>query len=179
MLQGLSNIIWALSDLGLQPPPAWLYHWAAATRGVLSQMSPVDLGQVASALQSPVLEPLQLPKLESLLLDVLDRLATVELQSGAYIRAAVERLMRMTTANAFTGSNAVGSNGREVLQEIVQQQQHSEVMGDAAAAADGGNGHVGNDSMQHTAVDSDVQQLKQLLAQQVLTPRPRRPAHSA
>ncbi|WIA21123.1 hypothetical protein OEZ85_005438 [Tetradesmus obliquus] len=82
--QSLATIIWSLSELQLQPPPAWLYHWAAATRGALPQMSPIDLGQVAAALQGSTFEPLGLPKLETLLLDVLDRLAAVELQSGQF-----------------------------------------------------------------------------------------------
>jgi hypothetical protein len=62
---------------------------------VLPQMNPIDLGQIAAGLQGSTFEPLGLPKLETLLLDVLDRLAAVELQSGAYSGAAVELLMRM------------------------------------------------------------------------------------
>ncbi|KAF6263227.1 hypothetical protein COO60DRAFT_485251 [Scenedesmus sp. NREL 46B-D3] len=108
--QSLSTIIWSLSELQLQPPPAWLYHWAAAIRGVLPQMNPIDLGQVAAALQGSTFEPLGLPKLETLLLDVLDRLAALELQSGAYSRAAVELLMRMPQQQQLVDDGHSNSN---------------------------------------------------------------------
>lgn len=149
-------------------------------------MRPVDLGQVASALQSPVLEPLQLPKLESLLLDVLDKLASVELQSGAYSRVAVEMLMKMTAEEASTDSISSSSssdsvrhgssNGSEVLEEVIRQELNGHSRLAVASNGDGPSNSVCNGSVRLEAVDFDVQQLKQVLAEQVLTPRYRRPA---
>jgi len=66
---------------------------------------------VATALQHSTLADLQLPKLERLLLDVLDRLAAVEVQSGAYSRAVMEQLMRWPQAQAAASSSAGSSNG--------------------------------------------------------------------
>lgn len=106
--QCLASIIWSLSELQLQPPPAWLYHWAAAVRGVLDSMNPVDLGLIAAALQGPTLKPLELQKLEVLLGEVLDRLASLEVSSGAYSKAAMHMLLKM---KAQDGSSSVGSSG--------------------------------------------------------------------
>lgn len=179
-MQGLANIIWALTELDLQPPPAWLYHWAAATRGVLSEMNPIDLGQVAAALQSPVLEPLQLPKLEALLLDVLDQLAAVELQSGAYSRAALELLMRIPAVAGEAGrasSESSSKDGRAVLRQLVQQQQHQQTA-QATSAADQDD-HASNREGQQVDAEQEVQQLKQLLQQPSLQPPPKLPAQHA
>jgi hypothetical protein len=109
--QSLASIIWSLSELRLQPPPAWLYHWASAARGVLDCMNPVDLGQVAAALQGSTFRPLQLPKLEALLGDVLARLAALEVTSGAYSRAAVRMLLKMQSSGGGSGSGSSSGSG--------------------------------------------------------------------
>jgi hypothetical protein len=155
--QSLANIIWALSELQLQPPPAWLYHWAAAARAALAGMSPIDLGQVAGALQGPTLGGLQLPKLDALLSDVLAQLAAVERGAGrgGYSRAAMELLLRMQSmGGGSTRPRAgAGSGGGGVL----QLQQPS---GGGAAASGGGS----SSSSSSSSSDGSVPQLKALLA---------------
>lgn len=74
-------------------------------------MNPVDLGQVASALQGPTFGPLQLPKLQALLGDVSDRLASVELASGAYSKAALRMLLSMPSVGGGSGGSSGGRAG--------------------------------------------------------------------
>uniref|UniRef100_A0A383VCV1 FAST kinase leucine-rich domain-containing protein n=1 Tax=Tetradesmus obliquus TaxID=3088 RepID=A0A383VCV1_TETOB len=196
--QSLATIIWSLSELQLQPPPAWLYHWAAATRGALPQMSPIDLGQVAAALQGLTFEPLGLPKLETLLLDVLDRLAAVELQSGAYSRAAVELLMRMPqqqqqqrqAAKDAHGSSSsssssqyvqLGSNfsssgsssgGRERRKRSTATPAEETAAAAAAAAASADSSSAGVPAASAASADPEVEALKQQLLLQVQQQQP-------
>ena len=51
--QGLANIVWALSQLGLHPTPAWLYSYVTAVRRQLAAgaLRAVDLGQVIHAMR--------------------------------------------------------------------------------------------------------------------------------
>jgi hypothetical protein len=94
-------------------------------------MNPVDLGQVASALQGKTFAGLQLPKLEAFTLDVLDRLAAIEVQSAGYSKAAVELLLKVPVATEAAGgaeSSRAAVNGsskvRRVRTQQQQQQQH-------------------------------------------------------
>lgn len=74
-------------------------------------MNPVDLGQVAAALQGPTFQPLHLSKLEGLLLDVLDRLAALEVSSGAYSKAAMHMLLKMQGAVGLPDNSSSSSGG--------------------------------------------------------------------
>lgn len=119
VLQSLASIIWSLSELQLQPPPAWLYHWAASARGVLDSLNPVDLGQVAAALQGPTFRPLELPKLEALLSDVLDKLTEVETASGAYSKAAVHMLLKIEGSRVQQPGGSSGRGGSRVRRVVL------------------------------------------------------------
>jgi hypothetical protein len=78
-------------------------------------MNPVDLGLIAAALQGPTLKPLELQKLEVLLGEVLDRLSSLEVSSGAYSKAAMHMLLKMKAQDGSSssgGSSRVGGTSR-------------------------------------------------------------------
>jgi hypothetical protein len=113
-------------------------------------MNPVDLGQVAAALQGPTFRPLELPKLEALLSEVLDKLTAVEVASGAYSKAAVHMLLKINgSAEQQQGSGKAGSrirrvvlgsssNGSRNVAEVSVSGQHG--FGAAAVLSGVGNG---------------------------------------
>jgi hypothetical protein len=147
-------------------------------------MNPVDLGQVAAALQGPTLQPLELPKLEALLSEVLDRLAAVEVASGAYSKAAVHMLLRIdgqrlaaaeempvlqaagAAASAVAGSRvrrvAVGSGGSS----RAQQGRHDGFGGVGAAGEDSGAAAADDDVARLKAYMASVEQQQQEQQQQ-------------
>lgn len=181
-MQSLASIIWSLSELQLQPPPAWLYHWAAAARAALGSMNPVDLGQVAAALQGPTFQPLHLSKLEGLLLDVLDRLAALEVSSGAYSKAAMHMLLKMQGAvglpdKSSSSISGVGSGAGSRLVRRVPRgssgssgSSSSDILGISEVAASTLSVGAGQDSRRHAELASggavDIDSLKDYLVKQ-------------
>jgi hypothetical protein len=73
-------------------------------------MNPVDLGLIAAALQGPTLKPLELQKLEVLLGEVLQRLGSLEVASGAYSKAAMHMLLKMKGQDGSAGSSSGSSS---------------------------------------------------------------------
>lgn len=124
-------------------------------------MNPVDLGQVAAALQGPTLQPLELPKLEVLLSEVLDRLAAVEVASGGYSKAAVHMLLRIDGRP----SPEEGPPLQEAAAAVAGSRVRRVAVGSGSSSwgwgHDGFGGSAGEDGLgQGAAAEDDVARLK-------------------
>lgn len=125
--QSLALTLWSLSELHLLPPPAWMYSFVAACRPKLADFNAIDLEQLVKGLSwCNTSVPLQ--KVEDFLTEVVGRTALVELQSMAYSKTQVDRLLRMSpkqrsrerqrlawSKSIFLSSGTMASQGSDSL----------------------------------------------------------------
>ncbi|KAI8463021.1 MAG: hypothetical protein J3K34DRAFT_527335 [Monoraphidium minutum] len=123
----LSTIAWALAELQLSPPPAWVYSCVAACDAALPAMSAADVALLARALQRHNAVA-QLARVDAFVGRALARLGELEAAGGEYTAGRLDALLGMAAHHG-----AAGPLTRQRQQQREQQQQGGGG-GEAAAA---------------------------------------------
>jgi len=110
----LSTLVWALVEMQLDPPPAWLYSCVATCTAQLPTMSAPDIAMLVRALQRHNAAA-GLTRVDEFVELALARLGRLEAHSGAYTLGRVDALMRMAPP-AITSVAAAHSSGTGLQQ---------------------------------------------------------------
>lgn len=129
----LSTLVWALVELQLDPPPAWLYSCMAACSAQLPLMSAPDVAMLVRALQRHN-SGVQLARIDEFVELALARLGQLERENAEYTNGRLQVLlsMRAGEGGAISGGFVKGRHTLAARQPASQQQQQQQTSVDAS-----------------------------------------------
>lgn len=131
----LSTLVWALVELALEPPPAWLYSCVAACDAQLGAMSAADLAMLVRALQRRNADA-QLARVDEFLARALERLGQLEAADGEYTAGRLNALLAMASPGDDGAEPAPMAGGEQQQHPHHHHQQlHTEGIANGGAAA--------------------------------------------